>query len=342
MTDPDLDETEVYFPSITDDDWATYQAEDLQWNLEALGELKVFLEATETRAFIILKNGRIVVEEYWNKGLLNQQFQASTNWYWASAAKSLTSFLIGQAVSQGKIDLEKPSSDYLGSGWSSLSPEEESRINVRHHLSMTTGLDDSIGFSCTDQECLSFKTNPGERWSYHNAPYTLLAEVLEGGSGQDFDDFFEENIKDQIGMDGFWQYVGYDHLFFSTARSMARFGLLMKNGGKWDQDVVIEDTNFLASSINSSQDINPSYGYLWWLNGKSSKIFPGSQITINQSMSQEAPQDMYAALGTNSQILNIVPSESLVLVRMGGDPDDSLVPTSYMEEVWRLLNKVLP
>jgi len=63
-------------------------------------------------------------------------------------------------------------------------------------------------------------------------------------------------------------------MYWSTARDAARFGLLLLNNGKWDDNSVVDDEYFNAM-INSSQSLSPSYGYLTWLNGKSSIILPG-------------------------------------------------------------------
>ena len=63
---------------------------------------------------------------------------------------------------------------------------------------------------------------------YHNAPYTLLRPVLENATGQGLNLFSIQNILNPIGMDGFFVYNGYDNLFSSTSRSMARLDYLFK------------------------------------------------------------------------------------------------------------------
>lgn len=83
--------------------------------------------------------------------------------------------------------------------------------------------------------------------------------------------------------------------------------------------------------INTSQSINPSYGYLWWLNGKSSFMIPQSQIQFPGSINKSAPDDMFSALGKNGQFLNIIPSQKMVWIRMGDNPDNALVPFYLMK-----------
>ncbi len=90
----------------------------------------------------------------------------------------------------------------------------------------------------------------------------------------------------------------------------------------------------------TSQQLNLSYGYLWWLNGKSSFMVPQTQIVFPGSMNPSAPNDMIAALGKNGQFVNVVPSMSLVFIRMGDAPDNSMVPFQLNEEIWKRLNRV--
>jgi hypothetical protein len=94
--------------------------------------------------------------------------------------------------------------------------------------------------------------------------------------------------------------------------------------------------------IQSSQGLNPSYGYLTWLNGKGKAMFPGSQIVFNTDLAPNAPKDMYAAMGKNGQLINVVPSQNLVVVRVGDAPgDNGEVPVTFNNDIWKYLNKVI-
>ena len=142
-------------------------------------------------------------------------------------------------------------------------------------------------------------------------------------------------------MTGLYLKIGNDNVNFSTPRSMARFGLLLLNKGKWDVTPVLSDTGYARQMVNTSQNINPSYGYLTWLNGKTALMVPTSQVVLPTSLSPQAPADMFAALGKNGQLINVVPSQGLVFIRMGDNPDNSLVPFTYNNEVWKRLNLVI-
>jgi hypothetical protein len=142
-------------------------------------------------------------------------------------------------------------------------------------------------------------------------------------------------------MTGLYIRSGFNNVFFSTPRSMARFGLLILNKGKWDTTTIMSDTIYFNQMINTSQSINKSYGYLWWLNGKESYMLPQTQLVFPGYLCPNAPADMIAALGKNGQFLNVVPSQNLIFVRMGNAPDTVFVPTLLNNDIWKLLNPII-
>jgi CubicO group peptidase (beta-lactamase class C family) len=142
-------------------------------------------------------------------------------------------------------------------------------------------------------------------------------------------------------MNGNFLSVGYNNVYFSNARSMARFGLLILNKGIWESDTILADSVYYNQMITPSQSLNQAYGYLWWLNGQPSYMVPGLQIRFNGFLNPDAPADMFAALGKNGQILNIVPSQNLVLVRMGDIPEGGEVSINFNNEIWKYLNRIM-
>ncbi len=342
--DPIPQNPELYFPPNSGNVWESISPEQLKWNISEIQKLKVLLEDNGTRAFIILKDGKIVIEEYFGTRLATSQaFDQNSLWYWASAGKTLTATLIGIAQEEGKLNIQNPSSDYLGKGWTSLTESQEVKIKVWHQLTMTSGLDDGAGnrddFTPGN---LKFLVDPGTRWAYHNAPYTLLDKVIEGGTGVSFPQYFNDKLAGKTGMTGSWQRLDFNNVFFSNARSMARFGLLILAKGEWNGETVIKDKNYLYQMINRSQQINEAYGYLWWLNGSNSFMAPQVQVKIPGSYAPNAPNDMYCGLGKDGQYVCVVPSENLVLVRMGSSPDASLVPFTFLDDIWKILSNIIP
>ena len=326
---------DLYFPPNFSEEWATIEPSELDWCNENIDNLNTFLEESNTNSFLILKDGKIAHEAYYN------DFDISSLWYWASAGKTMTSAMVGIVQEEGLLDIDDFTSDYLGTGWTSCSIEQESKITIRDQLTMTTGLDYTVDdIYCLEPECLFCLNDPGEEWFYHNAPYTLLANVLESALDQGYTAATNAKLANKIGFLGLWTEVETGRLFFSTARGMARFGLLMLNEGDWNGENIIKDKAYLNDMITTSQDINESYGYLWWLNGKESYRLPGSTFTFTGSIIPNAPDDLYAALGKNGQILMVVPSQNLIVVRMGNNPDNSLVPVNYIRDLWNEIEKL--
>lgn len=327
---------DLYFPPTTGQTWETVAPASLGWRLAAIDSLLDYLESNNTRAFIVLKDGRIAIERYFGS------FARDSAWYWASAGKTLTAVLVGIAQEGGLLTLADTTSRWLGRGWTSCPPEKEDGITIRHQLTMTTGLDDDVADPyCTEPHCLRYRADAGTRWAYHNGPYTLLDTVIRIATGTTLNQFFFTRVAAPTGMTGIFLKSGYNTVFFSTARSMARFGLLILNRGRWDTTAVLRDSTYFHHMTHTSQSINQAYGYLWWLNGTSSYMIPQTQFVFPGSMTPSAPPDMIAALGKNGQFVNVVPSLGLVFVRMGDSPDNLLVPFLLNEEIWQRLNAVL-
>ncbi|WP_116769876.1 serine hydrolase domain-containing protein [Maribacter litoralis] len=330
--------TETYFPPISrTDEWKTLTMESLGWNEDEVSNLYFFLENNNTDAFIILKDGRIVIEKYFG------DFKSDDNHAWNSAGKNLTSMLTGIAQEENYLNITDPTSSYLGEGWSTMPIEQELNITIENQLTMTTGLDYTVDdIFCTDPECLTYLNDPSTFWYYHNGPYTLLDDVIANATETDFNAYFSEKIKEPIGMQGLFIKIGYNNVFFSTARSMARFGILNLNEGNWNGTSILSDQSYFNAMTNTSQNLNPAYGYLYWLNGKNTYRLPSSETEYTGSLIPNAPDDLYAGLGLNDQKLYMVPSLDLVVVRMGGASNEELLgPSSFDNELWELINIII-
>jgi CubicO group peptidase (beta-lactamase class C family) len=326
----------LYFPPLTGNTWDTLTPASLGWCASEIDTLYDFLDSTNTRGFIVLKDGKIVLEKYFGS------FTVDSLWYWASAGKSLTAVLTGIAQQEGFLEINDTSSQYLGSGWTVCPQAKEEKITIRNQLSMTSGLDDGVADPyCTDDTCLQYLADAGTRWAYHNAPYTLLDDVIQSATGQTLNSYFIQKVGLQTGIAGLFVQSGYNNLFVSTPRSMARFGLMILAGGAWNGNPIVTDPVYFQDMITSSQSLNPSYGYLWWLNGKPTFMVPGLQFQFPGPLSPNAPSDMVAAMGKNGQLIHVVPSQNLVVIRMGDAPGTGEVPYTYSDSTWVYLNRVI-
>lgn len=331
--DPNPDQ-EMYFPPLTGSEWETASLSNLKWNESQVPALIDFLEEKNTKAFLVLVNGRIVMEEYFDG------HQAADAWQWNSAGKTLVAATTGIAQQEGLLDINTQVSRYFGTGWTNMSIEKENLITSKHLLSMTSGINDENQFVIRPN--LTYLADAGTRWSYHNV-FQRLMDVVSAASGRRFDTYFDSKLRNKIGMDGSWNFGLIFNIYHSTARSMARFGLLALNEGKWVEEQIV-DEEFFKESIASSQDLNPAYGYFWWLNGKSKFMLPGSQNVFPGALIPNAPADMYAAMGAEDQRIYVVPSKELVIIRMGraSDPSNpSFAYSGFDQELWAKINAVI-
>ena len=329
---------QTYFPPKFSPVWDTVNPASLGWCTDKLDTLADFLQTHNTKGFIILKDGKIAFEKYFGT------FTQDSLWYWASAGKSLFGFLAGRAQEMGYFNLNDTVSSYLGSGWTSCTQAQEEQITVRHLLSMHSGLKDNVvDPDCYLPGCLQFETPAGWRWAYHNAPYTLAHHVLENATGLTLQQFTTQQLLLKTGMVGAWFTSGlYNEIFGSRVRDMARFGLLIQNNGIWDGDTLLADTAYFHQMVNTSQQQNLSYGYLWWLNGKSSFMLPQSQLVFPGTLIPNAPADTWCALGKNDQKLYVSQSTGLVVVRLGNDAGNpGLAPTIFDNLLWAEINKLI-
>jgi CubicO group peptidase (beta-lactamase class C family) len=218
--------------------------------------------------------------------------------------------------------------------------DKENLITVRHLLCMTAGNDDSK--QIVSKKNLTYVADAGTRWAYSNI-FQKLTDVITKASNKTFESYFNEKIKNKTGMDGFWNFGTVFTIYHSTTRSMARFGLLALNKGKWKSEQLINE-QFFNESISTSQNINPSYGYFWWLNGKTSFMVPNSQTVYQGYLVPNAPTDMYSALGANDQKIYVIPSKKMVIIRMGNvaDPDQPTFALSGFDNaLWEKINAVI-
>ncbi len=321
-----------YFPPLTGNVWDTIHPATYNIHQTAIDSALAFLSRNDTKAFIVLKDGKILHEHYFGT------FTRDSNWYWASAGKTITAFAVGMAQNQGHLKIDSPTSRYLGPGWTSLTSGQEQQITVWHQLTMTSGLNDNVtDDNCSSPACLTYLATPASRWAYHNAPYTLLHDVVAAASSQGWQQYFNQQISARTGINGLW----VNHVLFSRPRAMARFGLLMLNKGIWNGDTLLGDTAYLNAMTRPNQSINPAYGYLWWLNGQSSFMLPDVQAQIPGSLIPQAPAELVMGLGKNDQKLYLLPTSNIVIIRMGNG-SGSEVPIVFDREFWPLLSPILP
>ncbi|MEO6302230.1 MAG: serine hydrolase [Bacteroidia bacterium] len=325
----------LYFPPLTGTVWDTMSPQSLNWCQARIDSLYNYLQVKNTKSFILLKNGKIVLEKYFGT------YTVDSIYYWASASKSLTGFLAGVAQQKGLININNKVSQYIGTGWTSAPLGKENLITVKNLLQMTSGLDDGPPFPCdnedTSKTCLLYQVDAGMRWAYHTGAYKKVQDVVSASAAMNYNLVTNNWIETHIGISGTW----FQQVYYSKARDMARFGLLNLNKGVWNTDTIMKDSLYFKDMINTSQNFNLAYGYLWWLNGKATFMNPGLQLVLNGPLIPNCPGDMFAALGKNDQKIYVVPSTKMVVIRQGNSAENvTFALSNFDNNLWDYINKL--
>ncbi len=325
----------LYFPPLTGNVWDSILPSTVGYCQPRIDSLYNYLQAKNTKSFIILKDGKRVLEKYFGT------YTRDSIFYWASASKSLASFITGVAQEKGFININNKVSQYLGTGWTNATTVKEDMILVKNLLQMTSGLDDVPPLPCNNEDttktCLLYKADASTRWAYHTGAYRKVQDVVSNAVGQNYNTITTNWIKTKTGMSGLWS----QQVYYSKARDMARFGLLNLNKGIWNTDTLMKDASYFTAMTTTSQSLNVSYGYLWWLNGKASFMTPQSQFVFPGTLMSNAPTDMFCALGKNDQKIYVVPSQNLVIVRQGNTAGGfSLAASAFDNVLWDYINKL--
>jgi len=310
-------------------------------------DLDSYLKENNTSSFLVSEKGKIVVEKefkvrknlkpkslmFFNllrHGLIEGRSQEDV----ASIQKSIVSILIGIAQQKGLIDINESVTSYIGS-WTQLSAEKESLIKVRNLLTMTSGLDVD----------LNYNAEPGLKWLYNTRAYSQLINVLEKTSGLSINELSSEWLFDKLQMnETFWKERKKGRMGFpkdsakyglvTTAKDLLKFGEFILNGGEVGTNHVISDIDFFDDTFSKSQNMNEAYGYLWWLNNSKTHMTWEKELSSGNLFSH-APEEAILALGLGSRLLAIVPSEELVLVRLGSFPEDK----NFNNNLWKYLQR---
>lgn len=316
---PDPDPSWVY----PDPEWQSIEPADAGFSTEGLDALANYAEGTNSSCLTVVKDGRLVDERYWNG------FDAQTDQEIFSASKSVTSTLVGIAQDQGQLDIEEPASTYL-TEWAGTDSEG---ITIRNLLSNDSGRywdfatdylemvgsPDRTAFAIA----LDQQHDVGAEWVYNNSAIQTLEAVLERSTGQDMEEFAQENLFGPIGMTStiMRDQAGNPAAFMgvqASCRDAARFGYLFMRDGWWDGTQVVSD-EWVEEAISASQDLNTIYGYLWWRNSEGRRLNGITNEVIDDGSRwwRDAPLDAFAALGLGDQIVLVLPSEGIVVTRIG-------------------------
>ncbi|GJM14037.1 MAG: 6-aminohexanoate-dimer hydrolase [Pseudohongiella sp.] len=270
-----------------------------------------------TRALLVAHEGRVVAEAY------GQGADAQTPLLGWSMAKSLTAIMLANLEYRGDLNLDVPPE------FEQWQEDERAQIRISDMLTMTDGLafseeynpgDDATAMLFTEASSSDYvmekalARTPGSRFNYSSGTANLLARIYfeKAGDSQANFDAYRQGIHEALAfqnaifeVDASGVLMGSSYLY-ASARDWARIGQLMLNGGSINgQRIMNEDWVRRATEPNSSEN-EKAYGFQWWLNrGDEELRWP------------DIPSDAYSAQGNRQQYLMVVPSEDLVVVRLG-------------------------
>jgi CubicO group peptidase (beta-lactamase class C family) len=322
-----------YWPSLTG--WDAVEPAAAGFDAQKLSAAVDAAMADHSSDVLVLRGGKIVAERYAADSNVDRKQQI------ASAAKSMVSVLIGVCIDQGKIrSVDQSVADFIAP-WRGT---PKAAITLRHMLTMTSGLDDkglAVRGVAGDQFAINAaapqRAAPGTRWAYQTAIFHLLYHVVAHAAGEPFEAFATRNLTGPLGMQHTdWVTSqsqgpnGPTTSYYTAAcsgRDLARFGLMALRGGRW-ADRQIVSASYLKQATSPSQDLNPSYGFLWWENARPGFAAEGTGLGAGAGLRFEgSPGDTFAALGAGGQIVLVVPSLDLIVIRQGQAPGPKMIPT---------------
>ena len=289
----------------------------------------------ETRAVVVIHRGRLVAERY------APGFGPETPLVSWSMAKSVTQALLGVAVRKGLVDIDKP----MGSPhWNASDPR--AAILWRHWINMTDGQEyyeigvrdptkndaatmlygrgrrDAAAFAAG----LPLIHTPGTHWNYNSAGINLISDALTRVLAPNATPAerrarmtreLREELFAPIGMtsaqpefDRTGLFLG-SALVYATARDWARFGLLYLRDGVWDGRRVLPEGWVDFARTKTPAANSDVYGAGFWVTPASGRGKPQA------AFAPDGPRDLFLAQGHEGQVVVIVPSKDLVLVRLG-------------------------
>lgn len=278
-----------------------------------------------TLSLIVVHKGQVIHERYAD-GV--SPMTRTRTW---STAKSIAATLFGILADQGRLALDQP----LGLDWlpelPGAAPDPRARITLRQVLNMASGLKpvDSFGMEYATGSGLAYWAGasssagarsrglvrePGTFWEYENYDTLLAVNAMKRALKDEasYAAFPRKALLDRIGMyntvigtDRFGDFILSSQVY-STARDLARFGLLYLQQGVWQGERLLSEDwiEFVRTPAPATKARGNVYGGHFWL-------VPDDR--------KDVPADAYATAGNRGQFVVIVPSHDTVIVRRGLD-----------------------
>jgi len=292
-------------------------------------DLKQMLEKTHSGSYLVLKDGQLVCEKYYN-GITDTSHQNSF-----SMAKTVVTLLTQIAIQKGYIaSWDVPASSlipWVGEG--SADANWVKNLTLRHLSTMTAGLEYNEGYVSplgitaksyyssnveSVMRSVSLIREPGSQFEYQSGAtqllgFALLAAISDESNEKNgrkryshIADFASEQLWQPLGMEAsaFWSldHENGNELVYccvnAISRDFAKLGLMVLNHGEYNGQKIV-DSAFI--DMASKPFKMPNYGHSFWI----------------AHQGKDAENDFHYFQGLNGQYIAIIPAKNMVVVRTG-------------------------
>jgi len=265
--------------------------------------------AARTRAIVVVQDRRIVAERYAPGYSATQRMQG-----W-SMTKSVLNALVGILVGEGKLSVQDRAPVQE---WSAPNdPRHEITLDQLLHMNSGLEFQEVYADLTADAPVMLFRKpdaaayaarkklshEPKTHWSYSSGSANIISRIVRAAAGGKTTEYWawpRKVLFDRIGMssavmepDASGTFVSSSFMY-ATARDWARFGLLYLNDGVWDGERILPEGWVRYSRMPAPATPHGEYGALIWLDG-----------------------DTFSFNGHEGQYVVVVPSQRLVVVRLG-------------------------
>lgn len=318
----------------------------------ALAAAEAYAKANNSSAFMVIHKGKLIHESYFG------DTDAESLIVSKSLAKPITALAVGRALMLGKIkSLDQPVGEILEE-WKD---KPQGEIRIRHLLDMRSGLL-AQGNSLDPMNMWSrsylhpyheriileeypLTDAPGSIYEYSNATSELIALIIERTTGRRYGEFVGTEILQKIGAPGGKVWInregGLAHsgcCALLPAQSYARMAMLVEQDGTWGGQRLLPEGYVAEMKTGTAQ--NPYYGMGLWLGGTyiERRGFPNPDRPGPKVLHSEPylTNDLVMFDGNSNQIVYIVPSQDLIVLRTGERP-----PAKTEWDNAKLINTIL-
>jgi CubicO group peptidase (beta-lactamase class C family) len=293
------------------------------------------LKKSKTASFLIIKNGKLLHEEYWDGN--NQT--TKTNSF--SMAKTITVMLLGKAIEEEKIkNLDQKYSDFY-TNYENVPfgkhltlkdlAQMEAGLNWNENYKNPFGPNAKAYYGKSLAEAVllkGFKEEPGTKFEYQSGATQLLGFAIRKAINQPISEYLSQKLWKPLGMEQHADWTtdenGMEKTFcciHSDSRDFAKIGEMLLNKGKFN-NLQILNPAFINEMITPSKHSNGAYGLGAWLNN-------------------DAKTKHFYLWGLYGQYIIIIPEKNMVIVRTGTFKDQPKDAKGRPKQVEFLVNEVV-